>query len=91
MDLGEWQIDLDRSLAIHHTGFRLTVEGDPRKPTGVLPGVFPDGLSAAEQAALLRCGLNALIHQAKSEAKETETKSRKKIVHYLWGTRYETS
>lgn len=91
MELGEWQIDLDRSLAVHCTGFRLTVEGDPRKPTGVLPSEFPEGLSAAEQAALLRCGLNALIHQAKSESKESGSKARKKIVHYLWGTRYETS
>lgn len=91
MDFSEWQIDLDRSLAVHRTGFRLTVEGDPRKPTGVLPGTFPEGLSAAEQAALLRCGLNALIHQAKSESKGSESKSRKKIVHYLWGSRYETT
>lgn len=74
MDFDDWQVDLKRSLAVHSTGFRLTVEGDPRSPTGVLPGRFPDYLSAAEQAALLRRGINAIVRNAVTgQRKEAET------------------
>ncbi len=81
MDFDDWQVDLKRSLAVHSTGFRLTVEGDPRRPTGVLPGRFPDYLSAAEQAALLRRGINAIARKAvNGQRKDAEAVVRNALV-----------
>lgn len=60
MNFESWNVDLDSASAVHPCGFRLTVEGDPANPSGVHPGKFPEGLTAVEQARLLRCGLEAM-------------------------------
>lgn len=66
MNFGTWTVDLTSSSAIHPSGFKVVVEGDPGNPMGVHPGKFPDGLTALQQARLLRCGLEAIINQAQS-------------------------
>lgn len=60
MNFESWNVDLDTASAVHASGFKITVEGDPCNPTGVHPGKFPDGLTAVQQARLLRCGLEAM-------------------------------
>lgn len=60
MNFEAWDVDLGTASAVHQCGFRITVEGDPVNPSGVHPGKFPEGLSAVEQARLLRCGLEAM-------------------------------
>lgn len=67
MDFDAWKVDLKTKSAFHQTGFRITVEGNPRYPAGVIPTHFPDGLSAVEQARLLRCGLKAIVDAARDE------------------------
>lgn len=62
--MNAWTVDLNRLTATHQSGFKITVEGDPINPCGVVPGKFPDGLSAVEQAGLLRCGVQALADAA---------------------------
>lgn len=64
MDLEAWTVDLKQLLAVHSSGFRLVVEGDPANPSGVNPGKFPEGLSAVQQAGLLRCGVQAVMDAA---------------------------
>lgn len=60
MNYESWDVDLGTASAVHPSGFKLTVDGDPANPMGVHPGKFPDGLTAIEQARLLRCGLEAM-------------------------------
>lgn len=60
MNFESWDVDLSTASAVHECGFKITVEGDPGNPFGVHPGKFPDGLTAVEQARLLRCGLEAM-------------------------------
>ncbi len=67
MNFETWIVDLPSLSAAHPSGFRLAVEGDPTNPMGVHPGKFPDGLTAIEQARLLRCGLEAIINKAQNE------------------------
>lgn len=64
MNFESWNVDLDSASAVHQCGFKITVEGDPANPYGVHPGKFPEGLSAVEQARLLRCGLEAIQKMA---------------------------
>lgn len=72
MDYESWSVDIDKLSAVHGTGFTITVEGNPRHPTGVNPGAFPQHLSAVEQARLLRCGLEAIAQAAPARSKYTE-------------------
>lgn len=67
MNFEAWTVDLPSSSAIHSTGFKVAVEGDPKNPSGVHPGKFPEGLTAVEQARLLRCGLEAIVKQAQNQ------------------------
>jgi hypothetical protein len=67
MNFETWNVDLSSSSAIHPSGFKVVVEGDPANPMGVHPGKFPEGLTAVEQARLLRCGLEAIINLAQSQ------------------------
>ncbi|WP_018416829.1 hypothetical protein [Teredinibacter turnerae] len=60
MDFDAWNVDLDTLSAYHTTGFRISVEGSPTHPLGVSPSHFPAGLSAVEQARLIRCGMKAI-------------------------------
>ena len=67
MNFETWTVDLSSSSAVHPCGFKVVVEGDLCSPSGVHPGKFPDGLSAVEQARLLRCGLEAIINLAQNQ------------------------
>lgn len=66
MDFDAWNIDLKNKSAFHTTGFRIVIEGNPLQPMGVIPSHFPDGLSAVEQARLLRSGMKALMREARN-------------------------
>lgn len=67
MNVEEWQIDTELATATHSSGFTLRIEGNPRDPSEVYPGKFPEGMSFVDQARLLRAGLTAL---AKSPARD---------------------
>lgn len=64
LDYQSWTLDLARGRAEHSSGFSLEVEGDARNPSGVAPANYPKGLSFAEQARLLRSGMEALAAAA---------------------------
>lgn len=66
MDFDAWNIDLKNKSAFHITGFRIVIEGNPLQPMGVIPSHFPDGLSAVDQARLLRSGMKALMREARN-------------------------
>lgn len=67
MDFEAWKVDLKTKTAYHETGCRITVEGSPKHPVGVIPTHFPAGLSAVEEARLLRCGMKAIVNTARAE------------------------
>lgn len=75
MNYESWNVDLATASAVHASGFQLTVDGDPANPMGVHPGKFPEGLSAIEQARLLRCGLEAM-HKAASTSTAQQARER---------------
>lgn len=68
MDFHDWVADPEAGTATHASGFTLKVEGNPRDPSAVDPGKFPAGLSFAEQARLLRVGLEHLAKAADSSS-----------------------
>ena len=67
MNFDTWAVDLDSASAVHPSGFKVAVEGDLCNPSAVHPGKFPEGLTAVEQARLLRCGMEAIINMAQSK------------------------
>lgn len=69
MNFDSWNVDLETATAVHVCGFRLGVEGDLSNPSGVNPGKFPEGLSAVEQARLLRCGMEAIMKAAQNRSR----------------------
>lgn len=66
MNFEEWTADTATGTATHSSGFTLRIEGNPRDPSEVFPGKFPEGLSFVDQARLLRSGLDALAKAAKN-------------------------
>lgn len=80
MNFESWNVDLQTATAVHACGFKLGVEGDPGNPIGVHPGKFPDGLTAVEQARLLRCGLEAIM---KAVASKSQSLSREAFVERI--------
>ena len=60
MNFDDWVADMATGTATHHSGFNLRIEGNPKDPSEVYPGKFPEGLSFIEQARLLRSGLEFL-------------------------------
>lgn len=66
LDFTAWEVDLTSQSASHPSGFTLSVEGRPSDPSAVSPGKFPTGLSAVEQARLLRTGIEAIAKAAES-------------------------
>lgn len=70
MDFEAWNVDVANGTAVHATGFKIAVEGNPADPMGVTPGRFPEGLSAVQQATLLRCGIEALMKAATKERRD---------------------
>lgn len=69
IDYEAWEVDLPSGRAVHASGFSVTVEGDARDPSGVAPADYPPGLSYAEQARLLRCGMQALAAAPEGQAR----------------------
>lgn len=69
IDYEAWEVDLPSGRALHASGFSVTVEGDVRDPSGVAPADYPPGLSYAEQARLLRCGMEALARAPEGQAR----------------------
>ncbi len=77
MGVDDWVADLAAGTATHRSGFRLQIQGDPRDPSAVEPGKFPEELSFADQARLLREGLAFIANQAASSTPNTwQTSSR---------------
>ncbi|HSC67431.1 MAG TPA: hypothetical protein VLC79_07065 [Cellvibrio sp.] len=66
MNFDDWTSDLAVGTATHASGFTIRIEGNPKDPSDVYPGKFPEGLSFVDQARLLRSGLEFL---AKSGAR----------------------
>ena len=64
MDFDAWEADFAAGTATHACGFVLKIEGNPRNPSSVDPGKFPPDLSFADQARLLRCGMEFLAKAA---------------------------
>lgn len=75
MDFEAWEVDLNKAMAVHSSGFKITVEGDMRQPSGVVPGRFPEGMSAIDQATLLRCGLQVLMRTAARAPRQQSRRS----------------
>lgn len=76
MDFTDWVADLAAGTATHSSGFVLQIQGDPRDPSAVDPGKFPPELSFAEQARLLRSGLEFLARQANQSPTQWQSSSR---------------
>lgn len=68
IDFDTWEIDTEAGRAVHPCGFNLVVEGDLRNPSGVTPADYPEGMSYADQARLLRCGMQALASASNGSA-----------------------
>lgn len=66
MDFDSWHVDIAEATVRHPSGFRIVVEGNLTDPSGISPSNFPDGLTAAEQARLVRCGMQALMKAARN-------------------------
>lgn len=66
MDFDSWHVDIAEATVRHPSGFRIVVEGNLADPSGISPSHFPDGLTAAEQARLVRCGMQALMKAARN-------------------------
>lgn len=64
IDFDAWETDTTLGRAVHPCGFNLIVEGDLRNPSSVTPADYPEGMSYADQAKLLRCGMQALASAA---------------------------
>lgn len=83
MNFEDWMADAAADTATHSSGFSIRIEGNPKDPSDVYPGKFPEGISFVDQARLLRAGLeflakssgttpkswqSSLVKDAKSEA-----------------------
>lgn len=64
MNFNDWVADMASGTATHANGFTIRVEGNPKDPSDVYPGKFPDGINFVEQARLLRSGLEFLAKSA---------------------------
>lgn len=60
MNFDDWTADFSAGTATHTSGFTIRIEGNPKDPSEVYPGKFPEGISFADQARLLRSGLEFL-------------------------------
>lgn len=90
MNFDDWTADLAKGIATHASGFTLRIEGNPKDPSEVYPGKFPDGMSFIDQARLLRSGLGFLAKSgdhipktwqsnAVSDAKAAAIKARQEL------------
>ncbi|GAB3100900.1 hypothetical protein G8770_16415 [Aestuariicella hydrocarbonica] len=65
MNFEDWTVDLKSLTATHSCGFRIEIEGNPKDPSAVHPGKFPQGLTSIEQVRLVRTGVEAIVAEAK--------------------------
>lgn len=75
IDFNAWETDVANGRAIHASGFSLSVEGDVRNPSSVAPADYPPGMSYADQARLLRCGMEALASAPAAGSRASRTPS----------------
>jgi hypothetical protein len=69
MNFEDWTADVAMGIATHTSGFTVRIEGNPKDPSDVYPGKFPDGISFVDQARLLRSGLEFLAKAGGSTPK----------------------
>lgn len=60
MSVEDWNVDLIEKVAKHVSGFSLRFEGNPKDPSAIHPGPFPQSLSALDQVRLLRLAMEAI-------------------------------
>lgn len=68
MDFDSWHVDLAQATVRHPSGFRIAIEGNLAEPHAIEPSDFPEGLTPAEQARLMRCGMQALMKAARANS-----------------------
>jgi len=66
MNFDDWTVDMTNNSLTHANGFTIRFEGDPKDPSDIYPEKFPEGLSAINQARLLRAGLEFLARFART-------------------------
>jgi len=76
----EWDVNMDSQLATHASGFTVRVDGNPRSPTGVSPNNVPAGMNVAEQARLLRIGMDLIAKGAVSKPKRPAVKPARRVL-----------
>ena len=75
MNFDDWTADLATGTATHTSGFTIRVEGNPKDPSEVYPGKFPDGICFVDQARLLRSGIEFLAKSGGSTPKSWQSNS----------------
>ncbi|MFC3116862.1 hypothetical protein [Cellvibrio fontiphilus] len=73
MNFEDWVADLAAGTATHASGFSIRIEGNPKDPSDVYPGKFPEGISFVDQARLLRSGLEFLAKSGGSAPKSWQS------------------
>ncbi|WP_039913402.1 hypothetical protein [Cellvibrio mixtus] len=73
MNFDDWTADLAIGTATHANGFTIRIEGNPKDPSEVYPGKFPEGISFVDQARLLRSGLEFLAKAGNSAPKSWQS------------------
>lgn len=73
MNFDDWTADLATGTATHASGFTIRVEGNPKDPSEVYPGKFPEGISFVDQARLLRSGMEFLAKVGSSTPKSWQS------------------
>lgn len=73
MNFDDWTIDVVTGVVTHASGFTIRIEGNPKDPSEVHPGKFPEGMSFVDQARLLRSGLGFLAKVATSAPKSWQS------------------
>lgn len=73
MNFDDWTADLAMGTATHCSGFTIRIEGNPKDPTEVYPGKFPEGISFVDQARLLRSGMEFLAKVGGSSPKSWQS------------------
>lgn len=73
MNFDDWTADVASGTATHASGFSIRIEGNPKDPSEVYPGKFPDGISFVDQARLLRSGLEFLAKAGGSAPKSWQS------------------
>lgn len=73
MNFDDWTADLAAGIATHASGFTIRIEGNPKDPSEVYPGKFPEGISFVDQARLLRSGLGFLAKNSGTTPKSWQS------------------